>query len=1009
MLPPSPLRSTKVATMKSTTSMGTTAPRRRQGLGPHVPRWFVPRLERLEDRIAPAVVTPFTPRFSTNAPGDIAIIGNTLETASTVNNPGRTAADVTAAQNGVAGPAGNHVDNNDWNMAYVNVDNDPTTFNSSQAALNLPTGAKVLFAGLYWGSVTTTPAQTAARNTVEFSTPASGGYVSLTGTTIGSFNFTGLPPGSIYESFANVTSLVQAAGNGTYAAANVQAALTDANGNLPYLGTYAGWSLVVAYSAPGAPPRNLTVFDGYAVQQSTDTPLNVPISGFIAPPNGPVNARVGVVAYEGDLGTTGDSMALNNTKLSDPVNQASNFLDSVISNQGVLVTAKNPNYANQMGFDAKGVNVPSGVIKNGDTGATITFSTSGDGYFPGVFTTAIDLFSPNLVATKTVADLTGANSLPGDTLEYTVNVTNTGQDAAGNVILTDPIPANTTYFPGSLRILSEANPGIMTDAPGDDHATFDAAHNEVIFDLGAGATPTAGGTLGVGASTSIRFRVPVNGGVPANTVVTNQATINYTGVTTGFSFTSLSTAPAFTVANSVADLALAKTVSNPSPNVGDNVTFTVTLTNNGPGPATGVTVNDLLPSGLQLVNAITSQGAYAGTSGMWSAGTLANGGVATLTVIAAVISPNPQTNVATITHTSSVDPNPSNNQASATETPQLADLSVAKTVSNARPNVGDTISYTITVANNGPNDATGVALTDLLPARLTFVSSSAGAAYDSTTGLWTVGTIANGGNAVLTILATVASPQALLNTATISHSDQFDPDPTNNTAAILETPQQADLTLSKTVNNPTPNVGATITYTITLTDTGPDPVTGVTVLDNLPTGLTFLSSTATQGSYDPNTGVWTVGDFDTRTINTPLVLTITARVDSTNVPPNTATITHAAQFDPNPANNSATSPLSPEQADVSIVKIVNDPTPNVGEVVTFTLTVSDNGPSTATNVQATDLLPGGLTFVGSTASQGSYDSGTGIWTVGTVNTTTRQTLQIQARVVSPQVQNNIAS
>jgi hypothetical protein len=65
--------------------MGTTAPRRRQGLEPHAPRWFVPRLEFLEDRIAPAVVTPFIPRFSTDAPGNIAIIGNTLETASTVN------------------------------------------------------------------------------------------------------------------------------------------------------------------------------------------------------------------------------------------------------------------------------------------------------------------------------------------------------------------------------------------------------------------------------------------------------------------------------------------------------------------------------------------------------------------------------------------------------------------------------------------------------------------------------------------------------------------------------------------------------------------------------------------------------------------------------------------------------------------------------------------------------------------------------------------------------------
>src|SRR5262249_52144259 len=205
------------------------------------------------------------------------------------------------------------------------------------------------------------------------------------------------------------------------------------------------------------------------------------------------------------------------------------------------------------------------------------------------------------------------------------------------------------------------------------------------------------------------------------------ATINYIGVTTGSPSPSLSTAPAFTVDTSVADIAVAKTVSNPTPNVGDNVTFTVTATNNGPGPATGVQLTDLLPSGLQLVNALTSQGAYTGGTGVWTVGSLANGASATLTIIARGLGPSPQTNTATITHTDSVDPNAANNQASAAETPQQADLADAKAVSNARPNVGDTIFYTVTIANNGPNNATGVTLTDLLPAGLTFVSSSAGA------------------------------------------------------------------------------------------------------------------------------------------------------------------------------------------------------------------------------------------------------------------------------------------
>ncbi len=975
--------------------------------------YFQPNLEPLERRLAPAVVTPFTVRYSINTTGDIAMIGNTLETASTVNNAGRTAADVTAAQNGVPGPNGNHVNNNDWNMAYVDVDNDPTTFDSSQSSLNLPAGATVLFAGLYWGSVTTTAAQAAARNTVKFSTPASSSYVSLTGTTvggstIGSADFTGTPQGTVYESFANVTALVQAAGSGTYTLANVQAALTNAQGNLPYMGSYAGWSLVVAFRAPGYTARNLTVFNGFAVQQSSDPALNIPISGFTAPTSGTVNAEVGVVAYEGDLGTTGDTMAVNGKQLSDAVTPANNFFNAGISSLGVPQTAKNPNYSNQMGFDAKIIQAPAGTIPNSATSATVTLTTSGDGYFPGVVTTAIDLYAPNLNPTKTVTDLNGANSLPGDTLHYVVNVTNSGQDAAGNVILTDPIPANTTYVPGTLRIVSGANTGTKTDAARDDQARFDSANNQVIFDLGAGATATTGGTLAIGASTSISFNVTINSNVAANTVVTNQATINYTGVTTAFAFTSLSTAAGFTVVNSIADLGLTKTVSNPTPNVGDSITFTVTATNNGPGPGSGITVNDLLPSGLQLTNAITSQGAYTGTTGLWTIGTLANGASAVLTIVATVVSAAAQTNTATLSHTDSVDQNPANNSASATETPMLADLSVTKTVDNAHPNVGDTVNFLITVAGSGPNPATNVQLTDLLPAGLMAspARTPSTGSYNSTSGVWTVGTIANGGSATLQLQAKVVSAAAETNTAAITHSDVFDPNTANNSASATVTPQQADLKISKTVSNANPNVGDNITFLVTLTDLGPDFATGVTVQDSLPAGLTFVSATPSQGTYNSVTGQWTVGVADP---STPRTLALVATVVSSTAQTNTATISGANQFDPVTSNNTASVTETPQQADLAVTKTVSNATPNVGDTISFTVTVKNNGPNSATDVQVNDLLPTGLVYIANTVSQGNYFSTTGIWTVGNVNNGAQATLTLTAQVVSPTAQTNTAT
>src|SRR5439155_1239162 len=147
----------------------------------------------------------------------------------------------------------------------------------------------------------------------------------------------------------------------------------------------------------------------------------------------------------------------------------------------------------------------------------------------------------------------------------------------------------------------------------------------------------------------------------------------------------------------------------------------------------------------------------------------------------------------------------------------------------------------------------------------------------SATGLWTVGTVTAAVPQTLKIRARVVSPDALTNTATISHSDQFDPDPGDNSDGSTETPQQADLALSKSVSNPTPNVGDTVIFTVAVTDLGPDPATGVQVSDLLPAGLTLVSAAPSQGAYNGSTGLWTVGQVDT---TAPATLTLRARVDS---------------------------------------------------------------------------------------------------------------------------------
>jgi uncharacterized repeat protein (TIGR01451 family) len=408
-------------------------------------------------------------------------------------------------------------------------------------------------------------------------------------------------------------------------------------------------------------------------------------------------------------------------------------------------------------------------------------------------------------------------------------------------------------------------------------------------------------------------------------------------------------------------------------------------------------VSDQLPPGLTFVSAVPTQGTYSDGTGEWNVATLNDGASATLILRARVDAFTPRTNTATITASGAQDTNPTNDSASATETPQLADLAVAKTVSNATPNVGDQITFTVTLTNNGPDAATNVMLEDLLPAGLTFVSATPSqGAYNSGTGVWNVGTVSSGTPQTLTITATVVSAAAATNVAAITGADQFDPDTNNNSASATETPQRTDLAIVKTVSDSMPHVGDQITYTLVVANTGPDTATGVTVLDLLPTGVTFVSASAGQGAYDNVTGIWDVGTVAfsaTATLNITVTVAIPGQIE------NTATV-DGDQFDPNDGNNSSSTTHRANAADLAIVKSVSDAQPDLGEQITYTLIVANTGPDTATQVVVTDSLPAGVTFVSAIASQGTYDNVSGIWTVGSIASAATATLTITVTVTS---------
>ncbi len=283
----------------------------------------------------------------------------------------------------------------------------------------------------------------------------------------------------------------------------------------------------------------------------------------------------------------------------------------------------------------------------------------------------------------------------------------------------------------------------------------------------------------------------------------------------------------------VSDLSLTKTIDNNAPLVGSNVVFTIEVTNDGKNDVTGVEVTDLLPTGYAYVSD-DAAGNYDAISGIWSAGAIATGSTVSLNITANVNPTGDYDNVAEITAADNLDSDSTVNnndpseddQDSAGATPQaVSDLSLTKVVDNSNPNVGADVVFTITVNNDGPSDATGVEVVDVLPSGYTYVSDDASGSYNSGTGLWNVGSIASGSSASLNITATVNVSGDYTNSAEVTASDNSDSDSTPGNGDASEDDQDSagvtpnpvsDLELSKVVDNATPLVGENVIFTITV-------------------------------------------------------------------------------------------------------------------------------------------------------------------------------------------------
>lgn len=939
--------------------------------------------------------------FGTQTNGAIRITGNALETCDTA---------VTACKSALAG-SNSGASNNGWEMRLLDADADAGTNSSSAATVSVPDGAKIIYAGLFWGAARAAgsggTASAGDGKTIKLKVPGATAYETLTA---GRTDYLSVQTQD-YSSYLDVTEAVQKAGSGEYWGADVAAGTGSDR--------YAGWSLVIAYEDADEPLRDLTVFNGYA-RVTTGDVIKTSISGFLAPPSGAVNARFGSVTYEGDAGLTGDYFAVNGTRLADAQSPSANFFGSRVTDAGANLTDRNPAALNNLGLDAKVVDA-SGILANSATSAEVTFASTGDFYYPAALTTQIDLYAPAIKGTKTVRNLTGNDPAKvGDTLEYTLSYGNSGDDDALKAAARDVLPPNTTYVPGTLSISDGAVAGAKTDQAGDDQAEYDEASRTVRFRVGTGANATTGGRLKKNQSTTVHFRVTLDD-ASAGTTVVNTGYLDYTAETLNKPYT-YRTDEVHTPVAASADLQLSKTGTPDPVPAGADLTYTIVAKNNGPSTAKEVAVTDTLPAGVELVSAKPAQGTCSGTLAC-ALGDIPSGSSVAITVVVKVPATSTATgltNVATGT-TSTSDPNPNNNTASVT-TPviRVADLSLEKAVAPAHPAAGEKVTYTLTVTNNGPSAAQQVRVADSLPAGLTIIDAQApapagcSAAGQEITCL--VDTLASKATLVIQITAALDSAYQggpLTNGAAVSSATP-DPDPSNNTGTATITPgdPKADLVVGKqTVTNPVVP-GKPVTYQITVHNDGPSDARAVQVADDLPATLSEATADSTAGSCTVSSGEvrCALGDLGAGSTAT---ITVTAKVSATA----TGTLTNSATAtsttpDPEKANNTGrTTDTLSASADLAIIKTAQPAPVQAGQPVTYTLTITNNGPSAAQSVTVTDPVPAPLKYTSATTSQGSCSEADGTVTcaVGTVAPGDKVTVKVVANVPSGTPPNELAN
>ena len=598
-------------------------------------------------------------------------------------------------------------------------------------------------------------------------------------------------------------------------------------------------------------------------------------------------------------------------------------------------------------------------------------------------TVSSSVFDPNslnntaiastVVGSTSQAEMTVTNTaspnpvVAGSYITYTQTATNVGSVAANNPTLSENTPVNTTFFSIS------APPGTTCTTPAVG---------------GIGAINCSAVSAPAGSSGTVTLVVQVNAGTASGTIITDTATVNATNQ--AFGANSATATDVVASSSSQADLALSTVATPATVWSGNDITYTQTITNNGPATASAVSFSEIIPTNTTFVSVSAPVGwsCTNGASVVCTDPSLASGASADIIVVvnvAATVTASTITANSTISSTTS-DPNSTNNSTNVvTNVGQVCDLSVTNSGSPSVIQAGNNITYTQVITNTGPSNCSTASLTEATPSNTTFVSVSV---VTTGGGTWTCPNVAPisctdpsvppGSTGTITAVYKVSTGTAagtlITDTATVA-TTSHDTNLNNNTATVtiaVASATEADLSVTNSASPNPVNAGQNITYSQTITNNGPATAggTAVTLVDQVPANTTYVSQTGPGG--------WTCGAFTAPSTYTCSIATLAANASATitfvvNVNPTTAsgtTITDTDSVsanpttDPNPNNNSATaSVIVADSADLSVTNTASPVPVQAGNNISYNQIVTNAGPSVATGVSFTESTPPNTTFV----------------------------------------------